>query len=49
MPRPKEAAKWGGIMCREGEFEDSLEDRSSVLPILDLLERQQGRHHVHPP
>ena len=47
--RPKNANKWGGVMCLEGDFEDSLEDRSSMLPVLDLLERvgHDGITYIH--
>ena len=47
--RPEDAKKWGGIMCLEGDYEESLEDRSSMLPILDLLERvsRDGITYIH--
>lgn len=30
---------WGGIFCLEGEWEEDLTDRSTVLPVLELLEK----------
>lgn len=45
MPDPDRGHRyrWGRILCLEGEWEEDLRDRSSVLPILQLL---QAVHHV---
>jgi hypothetical protein len=39
---------WSGVLCLEGEWDDSkLKDRSSVLPALELLERLELIQFVH--
>ena len=39
--------KWGGVFCLEGTWEDDLADRSSVLPVLELLERLKQIDYIH--
>ncbi|MFC0007346.1 DUF6642 family protein [Micromonospora siamensis] len=41
MPKP------GGVFCFEGEWEDDLAERGSVLPTLELLERLGSIRFIH--
>ncbi|MGB3707047.1 DUF6642 family protein [Gordonia sp. (in: high G+C Gram-positive bacteria)] len=36
-----------GVLCLEGEWADSLRDRRSVLPVLDLLAHTETAQYVH--
>src|SRR4051794_22995333 len=39
--------QWSGVFCLEGSWEEDLTDRSSVLPVLELLERLGKIEYVH--
>jgi hypothetical protein len=40
-------AKAGGVFCVEGQWEDDLNSRGSVLPTLELLERLGSIRYIH--
>ncbi len=40
-------AKPGGVFCVEGQWEDDLNSRGSVLPTLELLERLNSIRYIH--
>src|SRR3954471_276534 len=40
-------ARWDRVFCLEGEWQSRLRDRSSVLPMLELLERLRVLDFVH--
>ena len=39
--------RWSGVFCLEGSWDDDLADRSSVLPVLELLERLRQIDFIH--
>ena len=38
---------WKSIFCLEGEWDDSFDEKASVVPLLDLLERLEVAKYVH--
>ncbi|MGW5555603.1 DUF6642 family protein [Micromonospora sp. NPDC003944] len=42
-----DVAKPGGVFCVEGQWHDNLEERGSVLPTLELLERLGALRYIH--